>query len=124
MSEILALRWSRIDFARQIMLVKVKAVNGRVSRVKTECSEDVLPLDPDFACVLRDWKTKCHTRIGDWDFPARSPTGAITPVQFSRVTSGRQQRSSDWMVWDGILSATPTGPGSMPSGLPPECSRS
>ena len=69
-SEILALRWSRIDFAQQSMLVKVKAVNGRVSRVKTECSEDVLPLDPDFANVLLEWKTKCRTTIGDWVFPS------------------------------------------------------
>lgn len=69
-SEILALRWSRINFARQNMLVRVKAVNGRVSRVKTECSEDELPLDPDFAKVLLDWKAKCRTTIGDWVFPS------------------------------------------------------
>ncbi len=31
-SEILALRWSRIDFDRLTMMVKVKVVNGRVGR--------------------------------------------------------------------------------------------
>ena len=69
-SEILALRWSRIDFARQQMLVKVKAVNGRVGRVKTECSEDELPLDPDFAALLQNWKTRCRPTAGDWVSPS------------------------------------------------------
>jgi integrase len=69
-SEILALRWSRINFALQNMLVKVKAVNGHVGRVKTECSEDELPLDPDFAAVLLDWKARCPETVGDWVFPS------------------------------------------------------
>jgi integrase len=69
-SEILALRWSRINFAELKMLVKVKAVNGRVSRVKTECSEDELPLDPDFATVLLSWKAQCRSTPGDWVFPS------------------------------------------------------
>ena len=41
-----------------------------MSRVKTECSEDELPLDPDFAKVLLDWKGKCRTTVGDWVFPS------------------------------------------------------
>ena len=45
-SEILALRWSRIHFDRLTMMVKVKAVGGRIGRVKTECSEDELPSGP------------------------------------------------------------------------------
>lgn len=69
-SEILALRWSRIDFERQVMTVKVKVVNGRVGRVKTECSEDELPLDPDFADLLRAWKAQCRETPGDWVFPS------------------------------------------------------
>jgi len=63
-SEILALRWSRINFAQQSVLVKVKAVNGRVSRAKTECSE------------------------------ALSPTGATTRVRSSRITSSLLRRSA------------------------------
>jgi integrase len=69
-SEILALRWSRIDFKRLLMTVKVKAVNGRLGRVKTECSEDDLPLDPKFATLLRDWKRRCRATLGDWVFPS------------------------------------------------------
>jgi integrase len=69
-SEILALRWSRIDFVRLTMQVRVKVVNGRIGRVKTECSEDDLPLDPDFAAALKDWKTQCPASVGDWVFPS------------------------------------------------------
>jgi integrase len=69
-SEILALRWSRIQFDRLTMMVKVKAVNGRIGRLKTECSEDELPLDPEFAAVLLDWKARCRPTVGDWVFPS------------------------------------------------------
>ena len=69
-SEILAMRWSRIDFKNLTMMVKVKAVNGRVGRVKTEYSEDELPLDPAFAKVLKAWKKKCPASPGGWVFPS------------------------------------------------------
>jgi integrase len=69
-SEILAMRWSRIDFTRLTMLVKVKVVNGRVGRVKTEHSEDELPIDPAFARVLKQWKKQCPVTPGDWVFPS------------------------------------------------------
>ncbi len=69
-SEILALRWSRVDFDRLTLSVKVKAVNGRIGRVKTECSEDELPLDPEFAALLQSWKAHCRKTAGDWVFPS------------------------------------------------------
>jgi integrase len=69
-SEILALRWSRIHFDRLTMMIKVKAVNGRIARVKTECAEDELPLDPDFAAALLGWKAQCRQTPGDWVFPS------------------------------------------------------
>jgi integrase len=31
-------------------------VNGRIGRVKTEASNDYIPLDPAFAQILRDWR--------------------------------------------------------------------
>ena len=37
-SEILALRWSRIDFESLTMVVKQAVVNGRVKGLKTDCS--------------------------------------------------------------------------------------
>lgn len=69
-SEILALRWSRIHFDRLTMIIKVKAVNGRIGRVKTEWAEDELPLDPDFAAELLGWKAQCRQTPGDSVFPS------------------------------------------------------
>ena len=69
-SEILALRWSRIHFDKLTMMVKVKAVNERIGRVKTEYSEDELPIDPQFARVLKAWTKKCPSSPGDWVFPS------------------------------------------------------
>jgi integrase len=55
-SEILALRWEHINFRTSAMLVQQGVVNGRIGRVKTEASQDEVPLDPAFASVLQDWR--------------------------------------------------------------------
>jgi integrase len=55
-SEVLALRWEHIDFGAGAMLVQQGVVNGRIGRVKTEASNDYIPLDPAFAQILRDWR--------------------------------------------------------------------
>ncbi len=54
--EVLALEWQDIDFENLSMKVVRAVVHGRVKTVKTEYSEDELPLDPDFASILLDWK--------------------------------------------------------------------
>jgi integrase len=48
-SEILALQWSDINFGELTMRVTRGGVDGVVDEVKTEYSEDELPLDPDLA---------------------------------------------------------------------------
>jgi len=55
-SEVLALRWEHIDFEAGVMLVQQGVVNGRIGKVKTEASNDYIPLDPEFAQILRGWK--------------------------------------------------------------------
>ncbi len=55
-SEVLALRWEHIDFNAGAMLVQQGVVNGRIGKVKTEASNDYIPLDPAFAQTLLDWK--------------------------------------------------------------------
>lgn len=55
-SEVLALRWEHIDFEAGAMLVQQGAVNGRIGKVKTEASNDYIPLDPGFAQILLNWK--------------------------------------------------------------------
>jgi integrase len=68
-SEILGLKWQDVNFGELTMRVTRKVVNGRVSRLKTEYSEDDLPLDPDFANQLREWKRQCPPSFEDWMFP-------------------------------------------------------
>jgi integrase len=58
--EVLALEWQDIDLENLSMKVVRAVVHGRVKTVKTECSEDELPLDPDFAAILLDWKRACE----------------------------------------------------------------
>lgn len=55
-SEVLALCWEHIDFEAGVMLVQQGVVNGRIGKVKTEASNDYIPLDPTFAQILLDWK--------------------------------------------------------------------
>lgn len=69
-SEILALKWRDVDFESLTMRVTRKVVNGRVSTVKTEYSEDDLPLDPDFGKELLRWKELCPASFERWIFPA------------------------------------------------------
>jgi len=57
-SEVLALRWEHFDFSEGTMLVQQGVVNGRIGRVKTEASEDEIPLDPSFAEALKAWRNK------------------------------------------------------------------
>jgi hypothetical protein len=52
--EMLALEWEDIDFENLSMRGVRAVVHGRVRMVKTEYSEDELPLDPEFATVLLD----------------------------------------------------------------------
>ena len=51
-----------------MMRVTRKVVNRRVSRMKTEYSEDDLPLDPDFANQLLDWRRQCPSSEENWVF--------------------------------------------------------
>jgi len=99
--EILALRWSRIDFDGQQMTVKVKAVNGRVGRVKTECSEDDLPLDPDFADVLRAWKAQCRPTPGNWVFPSHVTDRCFhaSPIQQDYIRPAARKLGLDGVGW-------------------------
>jgi integrase len=60
--EVLALEWQDIDFENLSMKVVRAVVHGRIESVKTEYSEDELPLDPDFASILLDWKIQSEKK--------------------------------------------------------------
>jgi len=61
--EILVLNWAKVDFERLCMKIEEAVVHGRIGPVKSEYSQDELPLDPSFATVMLDWKRR-GTSIG------------------------------------------------------------
>jgi len=71
-SEIVALRWSDFDFERLTLLVERSAVKARVDEVKTEYSRDEVPLHPDLAHILLEWRERAPFR-GDTDWVFGSP---------------------------------------------------
>ena len=79
--ELLALTWSAIDFERLCMMVQEGVVNGRIGPVKTEYSEDELPLDPDFAAILLDLKLKSNGSELVFPSPATGRPYHASPIQ-------------------------------------------
>jgi integrase len=68
-SEILALKWSDFDFEEGTLMITRGTVHGRIGRVKTDYSEDEMPLDPAFAEILLRWKALCPSGEQGWVFP-------------------------------------------------------
>lgn len=68
-SEMMALQWSDFDFANLTVRVQRGIVHGRVDIVKTEYSNDDLPLDPELAAILLNWKRQCPATSEGWVFP-------------------------------------------------------
>jgi integrase len=67
------------------MEVKEGVVHGRLGPVKTESSEDKIPLDPEFASILLNWKLK--STESEWIFPSPK-TGRCyhaSPIQQDRI---------------------------------------
>lgn len=58
-SEILGLKWEKIDFTEGTIMVTVSVVGKDVDDTKTEESEAELPLHEDLAEVLTAWKIEC-----------------------------------------------------------------
>ena len=72
-SEILALRWDHIDLQEGVLLVQQGTVDGRIGRVKTEASQDEIPLDGSLVETLLEWQKK--TSDTGLVFPSALPTG-------------------------------------------------
>jgi integrase len=99
-NEILALKWT--DFNFEIGTVKVQrgVVHGRISGVKTEYSEDELPIHPSLAGALLNWKTRCHETDEGWVF-ANSETGQpyhAPTIQQDYLRPAGYRIGLDWSV--------------------------
>jgi integrase len=69
-SEVLGLRWHSVDFERLVMVVTEGYARSQTTKLKSEYSQDELPLDPDVATILLEWKRLCPETAGNWVFPS------------------------------------------------------
>ncbi len=77
-SELLALRWSDVDWLNQTISIERRIVAQKVDEVKTAGSRRSMPLDTDLLEVLKGWKqTTKFSAEGDWIF--------ASPVQIGRL---------------------------------------
>ncbi len=77
-SELLALRWSDVDWLNQTITIERRIVAQKVDDVKTAGSRRTMPLDTDLLEVLKQWKqTTEFSADGDWIF--------ASPVQLGRL---------------------------------------
>jgi integrase len=79
--ELLALMWTAIDFDRLCMKVKEAVVHGRIGPVKSEYSEDELPLDPGFASILLDAKLQSRGSPLVFPSPVTGRSYHASPIQ-------------------------------------------
>ena len=69
-SEILGLRWTDFDFKRSAVLIQRSAVGKRLNKLKTEYSQDEVPLERGFIVELKKWQELCLESEGQWLFPS------------------------------------------------------
>lgn len=100
-SEILALKWSDVDFESLSMRVSRAVVRGVVDEVKTEYSEDDLPLDPDFATELLNWQLQCPPSKDGWIFPSPVTGRPYEPgtIQYNYIRKAGQKLGLPNVGW-------------------------
>ncbi len=88
-SEILGLRWTDFDFKRSVVLIQRSAVGKRLNKLKTEYSQDEVPIEPGFILELKKWQALCLDSEGRWLFP--SPFDSCRPPGSDRSPVGTWQ---------------------------------
>src|ERR1700730_6280861 len=69
-SEILGWRWTDFDFKRAVVMIQRSAVGKRLNKLKTEYSQDEVPLERGFIHELKKWQALCLESEGQWLFPS------------------------------------------------------
>ena len=67
-SEIAALQWDDFDFDKNQLLVQRSFVSGRVDDVKTEYSQDYVPLHPSLTEIVLTWAKEATATEEGWVF--------------------------------------------------------
>lgn len=101
-SEVLALKWSDFDSENLTLEVTRGVVHGRISNVKSEYSEDELPLDSAFAEVMLHWKQRCPKSGANWVFPNPNTLSLYhgSPIQQDYIrAAGRKAKLRKDIGW-------------------------
>lgn len=77
-------------------------VHGRIGRVKTEYSEDEMPLDPAFARIIQKWQMQCPASEGNGSFRIPTRAGCGTPLFYREISLCLRARRSAYCGWAGI----------------------
>jgi integrase len=85
-SELIALQWRDFNFDDLTFQVTRAVVKGRVSQVKTEYSEDTMPLDPHVSRLLMDWRRWCPATPEGWLFPNAATGRPYCTSSFARYS--------------------------------------
>jgi integrase len=74
--ELLGLKWEDVDFEALEVNVNRSVVKQRITRCKTEASRKPIPLDPELAEVLLNWKLQApYPQPSDWMFASPHKNG-------------------------------------------------
>ncbi len=73
--EVLALRWGKIDWQRQAIIVDEGLYEGEVSTPKTESGVRILPMTKLLFSALLEWKTGKTVGADNFIFPSAVGTG-------------------------------------------------
>ena len=74
--ELLGLKWGDVDFEALEVNVNRSVVKQRITRCKTEASRKPIPLDPELAEVLLNWKLQApYPQSSDWMFASPHKNG-------------------------------------------------
>jgi integrase len=113
-SELLALKWSEVDFAAGEIHLSRGIVRQRIGEMKTEASRRPLPLDAGLADVLTQWRGCCpYNQDVDFIFasPIRKASNHIGPTPQWRNTSGPLRSAPESRSnWAGMYYVTRSEP--------------
>jgi integrase len=62
------LRWTDFDFKRSVVLIQRSAMGKQLNKLKTEYSQDEVPIERSFIFELRKWQALCLDSEGHWLF--------------------------------------------------------
>ena len=83
-SEIAALQWDDFDFEKNQLLVQRSFVSGRVDDVKTEYSQDYVPLHPSLTKIVLAWSKQAAPTEEGWVFANAMTNRPYHPTEIQK----------------------------------------